>query len=228
MVAAAADTLILCCLSHCNTCVLHHVESGWRQAPEGPAEASSPAGNQHGQLLLPLLHVQHKRWVSERVCIATLHQHLTPSESVKSLTPCPPLQCPQRRWTRATRSTLTPWWPICAPSNRSSAPSPSPTRHAARAKASSGDLGAAAPSTLSQVEAGAAEVANDLWLVCFWYSHEEEMSTECFDRIKKCSLLAMAASSGKKSYCKLMKICLSWVAFTLSAFLMTFTQTKYM
>lgn len=44
----------------------HHlcpfVESGWWQAPEDTAEASSQTGDKHGELFLPLLYVQHKWW----------------------------------------------------------------------------------------------------------------------------------------------------------------------
>lgn len=46
------------------------VESGWWQAPEGTAEASSQTGDEHGQLLLPLLYVQHKWWNLRQISYA--------------------------------------------------------------------------------------------------------------------------------------------------------------
>lgn len=40
------------------------IESGWWSATKSTAEAASQAGDEHSQLLLPLLYVQHKWWDS--------------------------------------------------------------------------------------------------------------------------------------------------------------------
>lgn len=50
------------CTYHVSSMCVCSAESGWWQATEDTAEASSQAGDKHSQLLLPILNVQHKWW----------------------------------------------------------------------------------------------------------------------------------------------------------------------
>lgn len=170
-ILAIISASVVLCTSH-GLCLL--VESRWWQAPEGTAEASSQTGDKHGQLLLPLLYVQHKWWNLRQIsyavesCITAQFKKRLNYLSICLLVPLLLyLVTVQRLWTRVTQLIWMPSWLTCAPLNRSSTPFPNQTLLlAATTKDNSEPLGATVPvpSTQAPVEGGAVEVQNNVWI----------------------------------------------------------------